>query len=262
MQTKRNQIESHLQSATSKHLDLACLNLLSTQEKFREKTSKLEEKVSGLEKQIIEMKKVNSFLFKKIASLSTTHESVHDEKVSSTAIVPSISGFKLPGEPMEFNFMNVTPQLSWKISGITEMLKPPEPYGKTELQSEPFYSSINGYKMKVSFYPRGTKSNKNGYLSVFLVIMKGEYDEALSWPFRHKVVFTLIDQKREPEKRSDFSMELIPDPSKHAKSCAKPTQVENARFGFSRFHLIFPLWTYILDDCLLLEVRIIRIKHD
>ena len=262
MQTKRNQIESHLQSATSKHLDLACLNLLSAQEKFREKTSKLEEKVSGLEKQIIEMKKVNSFLFKKIASLSTTHESVHDEKVSSTPIVPSISGFKLPGEPMEFSFMNVTPQLSWKISGITEMLKPPEPYGKTELQSEPFYSSINGYKMKVSFYPRGTKSKRNGYSSVFLVIMKGEYDEALSWPFRHKVVFTLIDQKRDPEKRSNHSMEFLPDPSRHAKSCAKPTQVENPRFGFSCFHLIYSVMSYILDDSLLLEVRIIKIKYD
>lgn len=218
--------------------------------------------MSGLEKQINEMKKVNSFPVKKIASLSTTHESVYDEKVSSAAIVPSISGFKLPGEPMEFNFMNVTPQLSWKISGMTEMLKPPEPYGKTELQSEPFYSSINGYKMKVSFYPRGTKSKRNGYSSVFLVIMKGEYDEALSWPFRQKVVFTLIDQKRDPEKRSDRSMELIPDPSRHAKRCAKPIQVENPRFGFSCFHLIYSVMSYILDDSLLLEVRIIKIKYD
>ena len=158
--------------------------------------------------------------------------------------------------------MNVTPQLSWKIRGITEMLKPPEPYGKTELQSEPFYSSINGYKMKVSFYPRGTKSNRNGYSSVFLVIMKGEYDEALSWPFRHKVVFTLIDQKRDPEKRSNRSMELIPDPSKHAKSCAKPTQAENPRFGFSWFRLIYSVMSYILDDSLLLEVRVIKVKYD
>ena len=259
MQTKRNQVESHLQSATSKHLDLACLNLLSTQEKFTEKTRQLEEKVSRLEKQINEMKKVNSFPFKKLASLSTTHESVH-EKVSSIPLAPIPS--KLYRKPMEFNLMDVTPQLSWKISGITKMLNPPEPYGKTELQSEPFYSSINGYKMKVSFYPRGTKSNKNGYLSVFLVIMKGEYDEALSWPFRHKVVFTLIDQKRDPEKRSNSSMELIPDPSRHAKSCAKPTQVENPRFGFWYFHLIYSVMSYILDDSLLLEVRIIKIKYD
>ena len=56
--------------------------------------------------------------------------------------------------------MDVTPQLSWKISGITKMLNPPEPYGKTELQSEPFYSSINGYKMKVSFYPRARRAKE------------------------------------------------------------------------------------------------------
>ena len=215
--------------------------------------------MSGLEKQINEIKKVNSFPFKKVASLSTTHESVH-EKVSSMPLAPI--PFKLYRKPMEFNFMDVTPQLSWKISGITEMLKPPGPYGKTELQSEPFCLSINGYEMKVSFYPRGTKSNRNGYSSVFLVIMKGEYDEALSWPFRLKVVFTLIDQKRDPEKRSNLSMELISDPSKHAKSCAKPTQVENPRFGFSWFHLIWSVMSYILHDSLLLEVKIIKIKYD
>ena len=196
------------------------------------------------------MKKVNSL------SLGTTHGPV-DEKISSITIAQS--PFTLYTEPTEFNLIDVTPQLSWKISGITEMINPPKPYGKTELQN---YSCINGYKMKVSFYPRGTKSNRNGYSSVFLVIMKGEYDEALSWPFRHKVVFTLIDQKRDPEKRSNSSMELIPDPSRHATSCAKPTQVENPRFGFWYFHLIYSVMSYILDDSLLLEVRMIKIKYD
>ena len=91
--------------------------------------------------------------------------------------------------------------------------------------------------------------------------MKGEYDEALSWPFRHKVVFTLIDQKRDhPEKRSNLSMELIPDPSEHAKSCSKPTQVENPRFGFSRLCCIYSAMGYVQDDSLLLEVRVIKIK--
>ena len=206
--------------------------------------------MSGLEKQINEMKKVYSF------SLGTTHGPV-DEKISCMAI--GQSPFTLYTEPMEFNLMDVTPQLSWKISDITEMLKPPKPYRKTELQSEPFYSCINGYKMKVSFYPRGTNSNKVGYSSVFLVIMKEEYDEALSWPFRHKVVFTLIDQKRVPEKRSNLSMELIPNPSKHVKSCAKPTQVENPRFGRSRLCCIYSAMGYIHNDSLLLEVRIIKI---
>ena len=208
--------------------------------------------MSGLEKQINEMKKVNSL------SLGRTHGPV-DEKISTITIAQS--PFTLYTEPTEFNLIDVTPQLSSKITGITEMINPPKPYGKTELQSEPFYSCINGYKMKVSFYPRGTKSNKNGYSSVFLVIMKGGYDEALSWPFRHKVVFTLIDQKRDhPEKRSNLSMEFIPDPSKHAKSCSKPTQVENPRFEFSRLCCIYSAMGYIQDDSLLLEVRIIKIK--
>jgi len=77
------------------------------------------------------------------------------------------------------------PQLSWKICNITEALKPPAPYGTTALQSEPFYSSANGYKLKVSFHPRGYKGRKKGYVSGFLIIMQGEYDDILPWPLRN-----------------------------------------------------------------------------
>ena len=73
------------------------------------------------------------------------------------------------------------PQLSWKICNIIEDFKPPTPYRKTVFQSEPFYSSANGYKLKVSFYPRGYKGRKKGYVSVFLIIMKGEYIHLIRW---------------------------------------------------------------------------------
>ena len=199
------------------------------------------------------MKKVNSF------SVGTTYGPV-DEKISSI-IIAAPESLYIVHRTHGIQFYGCNSSAVSEDKWHTEMINPPKPYGKTELQSEPFYSCINGYKMKVSFYPRGTKSNKNGYSSIFLGIMKGEYDEALSWPFRHKVVFTLIDQKRDhPEKRSNLSMELIPDPSKHAKSCSKPTQVENPRFGFSRLCCIYSAMGYVQDDSLLLEVRVIKIK--
>ena len=148
--------------------------------------------MSELEKQVYDLKNTNTFLLEAVASLGLT----------------------------------IAPQLSWRICNITEALKPPTPYGTAALQSEPFYSSANGYKLKVSFYPRGSKSRKKGYVSVYLIIMKGEYDDALPWPFRHKVIFTLIDQQENLEKRRNIVRELVPDINRkwHARACAKPTE--------------------------------------
>ena len=39
----------------------------------------------------------------------------------------------------------------------------------------------------------GLEMTKKTHLSVFMVLMKGEYDAILRWPFNKKVKFTLID---------------------------------------------------------------------
>ena len=190
----------------------------------------MEERMSELEKQVYDLKNTNTFLLEAVASLGLT----------------------------------IAPQLSWRICNITEALKPPTPYGTAALQSEPFYSSANGYKLKVSFYPRGSKSRKKGYVSVYLIIMKGEYDDALPWPFRHKVIFTLIDQQENLEKRRNIVRELVPDINRkwHARACAKPTEDENPEFGIFELEPIDTFLYqktrgYLLDDSLLLEVRVI-----
>ena len=162
------------------------------------------------------------------------------------------------------------PQLSLKIPNITEALKAPTTYGIKALQSEPFYSSAKGYKLKVSFYPRGSKSRKKGYVSVFLIIMKGKYDDILPWPFRHKVIFTLIDQQQDPEKTRNIVRSLVPDVSHkwNAESYARPTQDENPKAGFYSFEPIDTFLyqsngdtrCFVLDDSLLLEVTVIPPK--
>lgn len=239
----RNQVESHLQSAYRIHLDLACLKLHNTQEEYRETTRKLEEKVetlcrkedermSSLEQQLKEMKKVNDFLVEKVASLGKQISRLNEK----------------------------APQLSWRINGIGKILSQAcAKDGKnTVVDSVPFYSTTYGYKLKVSVYPKGDKTNNNIYLSVFLVIMEGEYDAVLPWPFRQKVIFTLVDQQKETEEKKSVVMELITGSS--LEGGAKPTKVEKPGLGFARFisHKNLRTRKYILNDSLLLEVTICR----
>ena len=50
-------------------------------------------------------------------------------------------------------------------------------------QSKPFYAFLNGFKFIASIYPNGIGRGKGQYLSLYVSIVGGEYDEELQWPF-------------------------------------------------------------------------------
>ena len=49
--------------------------------------------------------------------------------------------------------------------------------------------------MCIRAYLNGDGSGERTHLSIFFVIMKGEYDPLLRWPFEHKVSLVLVDQE-------------------------------------------------------------------
>jgi len=57
-----------------------------------------------------------------------------------------------------------------------------------------FYSRHNGNKMYIRAYLSGDGVGFSTHLSVFFVLMRGEYDELLKWPVENKVSSILVDQ--------------------------------------------------------------------
>ena len=62
------------------------------------------------------------------------------------------------------------------------------------IYSPPFYTGRNGYKMCVRAYLNGDGMGYKTHLSLFFVLMKGEFDPLLKWPFEYKVSLILVDQ--------------------------------------------------------------------
>ena len=50
-----------------------------------------------------------------------------------------------------------------------------------------FYTHPNGYKMCLSVYAKGNGSGRSTHLSVFVCLMKGEFDDQLKWSFQGKI---------------------------------------------------------------------------
>lgn len=94
-----------------------------------------------------------------------------------------------------------------------------------------------GYKMCVRIYLNGDGMGKGTHISLFFVIMRGNFDALLPWPFKQKVTFILIDQNHHQNVTDAFR----PDPT--SSSFKRPSSEMNIASGCP---LLMPLSS--LDD--------------
>ncbi len=66
---------------------------------------------------------------------------------------------------------------------------------KNTIMSTPFYSHPNGYKMCLQIYPIGYNIGLNTHMSLYVVIMRGEFDDTLQWPFTGRVTIDMYSFK-------------------------------------------------------------------
>ena len=67
--------------------------------------------------------------------------------------------------------------------------------GTTQWMCPPFYTDLGGYKMAIEISANGEGYGKGSHVSVYIRIMRGEYDHKLGWPLRASVTIQLISQR-------------------------------------------------------------------
>ena len=60
-----------------------------------------------------------------------------------------------------------------------------------------FYSHSCGYKMQLQVYPNGDGIARGTHVSVKVVILPGEFDDLLCWPFQGIITLHLVNQRRD-----------------------------------------------------------------
>ncbi|CAF3949334.1 unnamed protein product, partial [Rotaria sordida] len=93
----------------------------------------------------------------------------------------------------ESNFLqNLLETLTQEFAGLK--LTDAQSERQTSIYSPPFYLSPTGYKMRVRLYLNGDGNARHTHMLLFFVLMRGEYDAILKFPFNYKVTFCLYDQ--------------------------------------------------------------------
>ena len=64
----------------------------------------------------------------------------------------------------------------------------------TTWQSPGFYTHPCGYRMCILVYPNGIGIVTGTNVSMCICVMKGDYDDTLTWPIRYKCAITLLNQ--------------------------------------------------------------------
>ncbi|XP_065845080.1 TNF receptor-associated factor 3-like [Oscarella lobularis] len=168
-------------------------------------------------------------------------------RMGTGSFFPASHDIKLAEHGLSKNTEGV---LLWKITDIRRRRREAVSGKTPSIYSQPFYTSGCGYKLCARLYLNGDGMGKGTHLSLFFVVMRGEYDALLPWPFQPKVTLVLMDQTYGRHVSDTFR----PDPT--SSSFKKPRNEMNIASGCPLF---VPLSTldggdYIRDDTLFIKV--------
>ena len=147
----------------------------------------------------------------------------------------------------------------WRIPEVQRRRQDARDERITSIYSPPFYTGRNGYKMCVRAYLSGDGVGHGTHLSLFFVLMRGEYDPLLRWPFEHKVSLILVDQNHRKHIVQTFK------PTPDSTSFQRPKSDMNVASGCPQFAPLSVLddLSYVKDDIIYIKciVDVTKIFH-
>ena len=121
--------------------------------------------------------------------------------------------------------------------------------------SPPFYTHLGGYRMGLEVYANGIRKGKGTHVSVYVCLMKGEFDDLIKWPFHGKVIIQL---KKSDSQHYEKLLHLTDDIS--SDSVCKPTEKRNKGYGSSQYISHDEAGGYLKDDKLVFCVSDIVVE--
>ena len=122
-----------------------------------------------------------------------------------------------------------------------------------------FYSKLGGYELCLWVDANGNGRGKGTHVSVFVVLMKGENDDQLMWPFEHEVTYGMLNWKRD----ENHVIETTHFKTASTKCKERVTSEERAKSGrglpeflphLTLFYDATKDTQYLHNDCLCLQV--------
>ena len=137
-------------------------------------------------------------------------------------------------------------EIIWKIDNVTFRMGQAESGKVTASHSVSCFTKQYGYKYCISLYLYGDGMGRATHVSIFLVVIKSEYNELLPWPMKMRVTFEMINLEHE----EDIIIAIFVSNPK-SSSFQRPTKSINVASGCPTFISIeqFLNGGFIKDNC-------------
>ena len=182
-------MDPHLQSHTREHLDLACVKLNSTQVQLNETRVQLDETRVQLDEQRVQLNETQAKLSRLTQDQLTIIKESQETKIKFEENLEALQK-QINTMIVKFNGDSGNTLFKWEITSfLSEFMKVKKAEGHKTIESDPFYTAIYGYKIKV-FVDLNYSGKYHRELSIGVRLMEGEYDDLLPWPFSLTTTFT------------------------------------------------------------------------
>ena len=162
-----------------------------------------------------------------VARLSNLEKRYEDMEQQVTMLKDHVSEMELQLQASLASTYNGS--FMWRIPDVKKRRRDAINGRITSLYSPPFYTAKNGYKMCIRVYLNGDGMGHKTHLSIFFVLMKGEFDALLKWPFENKVSLILVDQNHRKHLVQTFK------PTPESSSFQRPISDMNVASGCPQF---------------------------
>ena len=132
----------------------------------------------------------------------------------------------------------------------------------SELFTPPLYYGQFGYKFSAKIMLYGDANSevdsKGKFVALYFVLMSGDFDEVLEWPFPFNIKLSLLDQSTSSQNHVEKTIQAESD----ALPFAKPIREMSPGVGFPQFVAHDALFngTYVKDDSVFFKLEIIDNK--
>ena len=138
--------------------------------------------------------------------------------------------------------------IHWQLEKFKQAIDLAKRGIETSFSSPPFFTR-SGYKLCAKIYPNGDHRGHKTHVSLYVSIMKTKNDKYLEWPFKEKVVMSVIGSDAKELCRESF----IPD--RGSSSFRKPVRDLNIASGLPCFLPLEEIGNFLVDGDLLLKIR-------
>ncbi|KAL9954633.1 hypothetical protein ACROYT_G042197 [Oculina patagonica] len=263
----RSNAKSHSKIQVEHHLNLALRGLEATQIQVKELVSLVNKQSQQIELLMSKFPRLNAKSHSETQVEHHLNLALHDHDLQTTQLQVNelvslvkeqqrqIEQLKEKAERLD------NPPFVWKIPNFKTVYEKAVTGEQEVTFSEPFHLFRCGYRLKIKMRPNGGASNpqlnkkfKGKYMSLYIIVVPGDYDWMLPWPISEEICATLIDQNPLQHLRENIS-KVINFGSGPVLRPLKDDDVSGVGIGTFVEQNVLPTRSYLYNDTVFIMVN-------